>query len=933
MAGRERFGKFGGLRGFGFGGIGAWRKGMRGLMAGLLAIAMMLGAWGGTAAAEAEGAGAGAANALTRVQIHEAMGALQASLAKAEPMSDWVALALARGGKPAPNRYVSQLASVAPDNFRLVTDYARVALAVSAYGWDARKVGPSRVDLLGKIAGFADLTKQGPNGPAYALMALDAGDYAGSADDRWTRDSLIAWLLDHRGEGGGWSLAAGKSEVDLTGIVLTALAPYKDRADVKAAVDGALNWLSGAQNEQGGFGSVGAKESSESSAQVVIALTALDIDPARDARFIKNGKSVLARLMEYRLADGSFAHLPGGKSDGLASMFALLGLTAADRWQDGLPGLYSGSRSAERIPVIVYGPDGRLSQGIGMGRTALEDAVQVLREDNVDYTIERHPQFGPYLTSVGKYENGRFGGYDGWQYAVKKNSEWVHDLAGMSAYDPQGAEQLVVYYGESPALIHSVKLDPAAPREGQPVAVTIEQEIYDWETGKIVVGPAIGANVTVGGITAVTDKDGHAELSGLAAGAATLVVDGYRQGASPAYVTYEQPLTVPNYSKHASVRVEGDSGLIAEGATQGGTALEALESLLKTRHLSYEVSEFSFGKYISSINGLEAGKYGGMDGWMFAVAGRDGMNWTYPAEGIDTFLLEEGDQLVVYYGDNTILPEPVAVSPAEASPGEPVRVTVKYRAMDWETGKLGRAQPAVGVQVSAAGVVAQTDQNGIAQLNGLPEGLHDVVVTGYGEGHAPGILRAVSRVVVAAPYRDQSAIAGWAASWVREARAAGVLLGEGDLRDASFEPKRGVTRAEFVTAMVRAIGVKPAAAGKASAFGDVSAEAWYAGEIEAAAQAGLVAGVASGKFAPDAPLTREQAAQLLTRALKIQAAAGSLPSIADEAKVSPGAKEAVQAVLQQGWMTLQADGTFLPKSTVTREQAAVIAVRLLRESR
>lgn len=932
MVRRERLGKQRGMPGVARGGSGS--RALRGWAAGLLALAMLLSAWSGAMAAEAGGDAAETtvSAAPTRQQIQEAVGALQASLAKAEPMSDWVALALARGGKPAPNRYAAQLARIAPESYRLATDYARVALAVSAHGWDARQAGPAKTDLLAEIAHLEHLTRQGPNGAAYALMALDAGDYTGEAGDLWTRDSLIKWLLANRGEGGGWSLAAGKSEVDLTGIVLTALAPHRERADVKAAIDGALDWLSSVQNEHGGFGSVGIRESSESAAQVIIALTALDIDPALDARFVKNGKSVLARFMEYRQADGGFAHLPDGRSDGLASLFALLGLTAVDRWQDGLPGLYSGARAGSDVQVFIYGPEGRLAQGAATGRTALEDAVQVLREKQVAYTIERHPQFGPYLTAIGEYGNGHFGGYDGWQYAVKKNGRWVHDLTGMSIYDPKGAEQLVVYYGEAPALIHGVKLDPAVPREGQPVVVTVEQETYDWDKGEAVVAPAAGAKVTVGHVSAVADKDGRAELPELPAGKTTLRVDGYKQGGLPAYITFEQPLQVQSYVKRVEVRVEGDQGLVVEGPAQGGTALEALEALLKARNVPYEIGEFAFGRYVSSIKGIEAGRYGGTDGWMFAVTGREGATWTYPAESIGTFLLEEGDQVVVYYGDNTALPEPLTITPAATGPDAAVGVTVKYRAMDWETGRLGPARPLAGVRVSAAGVTAETDGSGVAGLSGLPEGVHDVIVTGYGEDRAPSVLRTVGQVIIAEPYSDQSAIAGWAADWVREARASGVLLGKDDQRDAAFEPKRGVTRAEFVAAMVRAIGVEPAAAGKAPAFADVAAEAWYAGEIEAAAQAGLIAGVEPGKFAPDAPLTREQAAQLLARALKIQSVTAVIP-FADEARVAPGAKASVQAAIERGWMTLQADGTFLPKSTVTREQAAVIAVRLFREFR
>jgi dextranase len=266
----------------------------------------------------------------------------------------------------------------------------------------------------------------------------------------------------------------------------------------------------------------------------------------------------------------------------------------------------------------------------------------------------------------------------------------------------------------------------------------------------------------------------------------------------------------------------------------------------------------------------------------------------------------------------------VKISPARAKPGEPVDVTVAYRSMDWDTGKLGPVKPLEGVQVTAAGRTATTDANGKARLTGLPEGIHEVVVSGYSPDGAPAVVRSFGRVTVAGDYADQHRIAAWAADWIRDARASGVLLGEGDRPDAAFNPKAPATRAAFVVSLVRALGLKPA---EGSTFRDVSPDAWYAREIEAAAQAGLIAGTAPGRFAPDEALTREQAAQLLTRVLGIRATGTA--SFADSAQVSAGAMPAVQAVLEQGWMTTQADGTFAPKMTMPREQAAVIAVRVL----
>ena len=371
-------------------GTGVWRgndRWKRVWLSAVLAMAVVLqgalGAFAGTA--HAEGA---AAVAPTKAQVAEAVSGLQGLLGNSEPASDWIAFGMARSGKPIADRYMKVAEkSVADNSLRLVTDFARVALAVNASGGDAANIGAGHVNLLAKIANFEKMTTQGPNAPAYALMALDAAGYEPGIDSAWTRDKLIKWLIDNRSSEGGWSLAPGKSDVDVTGIVLTALAPYQDRADVKSVVDAALEWLSAAQLPTGGFGKPA--ESSESSVQVLVALTSLGIDPTIDARFVKNGVSPLARLLEFRLADGRFAHTSGGKADAMATFYALLGLTAVDRWMDGLPGLYAGTGAAGETSVTVNGLRGTLASGVDSGRTALEALVHVLKAKGTAYTVKR----------------------------------------------------------------------------------------------------------------------------------------------------------------------------------------------------------------------------------------------------------------------------------------------------------------------------------------------------------------------------------------------------------------------------------------------------------------------------------------------------------------------------------------------------------------
>ncbi|MFC5402229.1 S-layer homology domain-containing protein [Cohnella soli] len=892
---------------------------LRGALAMFVALQLVAGAWAGVAGAASDDSAAGA-KASIRGQVGQAVDGLQALLGKSQPSSDWVAFGLARSGATVGAAYLSEAAKSADSgSLRLVTDFARVALAVNAVGGDVRKVGSGKTDLLGKIANFDKITAQGPNAPAYALLALDAAGYVPGTNDKWSRDDLVKWLVDHRTNGGGWSLTAGKSDTDITGIVLSALAGYQDSPEVKSATEEALKWLSSVQLANGGFG--GAAESSESAAQVVIALTSLGIDPVNDARFSKDGKSALTRLLEFRLADGQFSHTFGGKADGMASYYALLGLTAAERWLDGLPGLYAGVNATSKVQVTVNGVSGTVANGSVTGKTALEALVNALNASKLAYKVERY-SFGPMLTSIGGLDSAKFGGYDGWNYGVKRGGAWVTITEGMGTFALKQGDELVVYYGGAEtSLIHSVKLEPAAPRAGQPVTVTVEKETFDWDANKLVVSPAEDVNVKLGGgVSAKTDKDGKATLTAPQAGAYVLAIGGYRTDAVPTVVASSVPVKVATYEKNVSVRVEGDAGVTASGIAQGGTAFQAIEQLLKAKGVKYEVKESSFGKYINSIDGIAGGKYGGYDGWSFAVV--RGGDWIIPAVGTDAFLLEDGDEVVIYYsGSTTLLVDPIVLSPAQPKPGQAFTVTVTNRAWDWENGKFEAAKPIAGATVTVGQTSVITDPNGKASFAGQKEGYYTVEVTGYTKDAAPSVARSVTGLSIAGAYKDQSAVAAWAADAVATARSAKLLRGIGDGTE-SFKPKQAVTRAEFVSALARGLGLSGKAA---SAFKDVPTSAWYAKDVNAAVAAGLISGVSATSFAPDATLTREQAAILLTRALKLKATA--VAELADAKQITPSAVSAVQAVIQQGWLTPY-EGRFAPKATLTREQAATVIVRV-----
>ena len=257
---------------------------------------------------------------------------------------EWMVIGLARSGRTVPAGYydnvVEYVKAKADANERLhqakVTDNARVILALTAIGKDVTNVGGH--NLLKGLDNMAYVQTQGINGPIWALIALDSHNYPTMGDV--TREKLIKVILDAQLADGGWDLSADKADPDMTAMAIQALAPYyKTNETVKAAVDKALEALSALQRSDGGFGSWGTVNS-ESCAQVVVALTALGIDPTADSRFVKNGLTVLDALAGFYVTGGGFRHTAGGERNGMATEQGYYALAAYYRFVNAQTRLY-----------------------------------------------------------------------------------------------------------------------------------------------------------------------------------------------------------------------------------------------------------------------------------------------------------------------------------------------------------------------------------------------------------------------------------------------------------------------------------------------------------------------------------------------------------------------------------------------------------------
>lgn len=277
---------------------------------------------------------------------------------------EWAVLGLARSGYEVPEEYYEKYYATVEAYVKSLkgnlhdkkyTEYSRIIVALSSIGKDARDVGG--YDLTRALGDYDKTIWQGMNGPIWALIALDSGNYPmpqnPDAETQATRDMYIQRILDSQLSDGGWSLFGGTpyatsgdgvSDPDITGMALQALAKYQDRPEVKKATEEALECMSLIQDAKGGFSSWGTPNS-ESVVQMIVALCELGI-PLDDARFVKNGNTMLDNLMTFYIKGKGFLHTASGSgSNQMASEQGFYALIAAQRAQQGKNSLYRMSDS------------------------------------------------------------------------------------------------------------------------------------------------------------------------------------------------------------------------------------------------------------------------------------------------------------------------------------------------------------------------------------------------------------------------------------------------------------------------------------------------------------------------------------------------------------------------------------------------------------
>lgn len=174
----------------------------------------------------------------------------------------------------------------------------------------------------------------------------------------------------------------------------------------------------------------------------------------------------------------------------------------------------------------------------------------------------------------------------------------------------------------------------------------------------------------------------------------------------------------------------------------------------------------------------------------------------------------------------------------------------------------------------------------------------------------------------------------WARADIELLLAKGIVKG---MSATSFAPDADITRAQFATMMVKALGLNEVA--YTGRFTDVAANAWYAKTVETAVTNGLAIGYGNGQFKPNANITREEMAVMITNAVKVGGKDITLPAaeveqlltkFTDNQQISSWAQNSVAYAVKSSIITGRTTATFVPGDNATRAEGAVMIVKMMK---
>lgn len=168
----------------------------------------------------------------------------------------------------------------------------------------------------------------------------------------------------------------------------------------------------------------------------------------------------------------------------------------------------------------------------------------------------------------------------------------------------------------------------------------------------------------------------------------------------------------------------------------------------------------------------------------------------------------------------------------------------------------------------------------------------------------------------------------WAKDSIETLAAQGIINGTGI---DTYSPGVNITRGDFVTLIMRAIGLK---ADVTSNFSDVSKNDYYYNELGTAKKLGIITGVGNNKFNPKQSISRQDMMVITTRVLELAgvpltpAKVSDLKGYSDVSNISTYAENDVATLVKSG-IVGGSNGKINPLGYTTRAEVAVMLYRVV----
>ncbi len=819
---------------------------------------------------------------------------LQEQLASATEVTygyEWYIITLSRAGKTIDSEILEEYTQSTLSKIdtwttsEKPTDVERVALALTATGTD--------IDFAELIYNNARLPN-GANELAYALLALDSAKIEIPENAMWSRSAIISELMKYQAANGGFGLTDATPDVDMTAICLQALAPYQSDPAVKTATENALNYLKGEISSDCTFA-----DNANSTAQVLLALSALKIDAANlENGFGNSEKNLITALETYRNPDGN-GYLYDDSVDSMATVQVMQAYdayrkmkkeslsywdfsTAGAQYDDESSSEDDDSKLQAAAPATVFvtiATDGNLA--IDKNGSAMTQAKVTVSDRNCDGTLSYDEAL--YAAHETYYPGGAEAGYSSFtgQYGLSLSILWGKGSAGISAAagyylndascwslaDPvkEGDRITAFNYKDTDSWSDSYSFFTeysVSTKSGSVVTLTLNKS--DYFTG---ITPYANANVVLLGEHApqevwTTDENGQVKITisntGTYYAVATIPSGTLVPAVCKLVVTQNGSGSGGSVASTISVSIRvadpfGETYLEKKSytVTKGTSVFE----LLKKTGLDIEVSDGMDG-YVKAIEGLAEFDEGAKSGWMYCV------NGVFPKRSARAYTLSQGDYVEWLYtrnlGDDLSDNDNAGSSSydddvAEETPVSPAKTFQDVSEADW-----------------------YYDAVMYVSVNGLMQGTN-----------------------------------------------------------AGFAPNDTLTRAMLVTVLYR-LDESPKT-GSTAKFSDVAAGQWYTDAIVWATQNEIVQGYGNGEFGVSDPITREQIATILHRYAsykKYDVSAGEnthILSYDDFANISEYAIAPMQYAAGMGLMNGKTESTLNPQDLATRAETATILMRFLQK--